>query len=98
MSISTQVLAQTVAELTAPGKGILTADESTGTIKKRLKSVNVAGTASARMAGDAGRFIGAQRDYFGTHTYQRVDRPEADPIHNDWERLLAATSGTEPQR
>ena len=62
MSISTQALAKTVAELTAPGKGILAADESTGTIEKRLKAVNAAGTASARMAGDAGRFIGALRD------------------------------------
>lgn len=48
MSISTQVLAKTVAELTAPGKGILAADESTGTIEKRLKVVNVAGTEEAR--------------------------------------------------
>lgn len=48
MSISTQVLAKTVAELTAPGKGILAADESTGTIEKRLKAVNVAATEEAR--------------------------------------------------
>ncbi|MFZ5559162.1 MAG: class I fructose-bisphosphate aldolase [Pseudomonadota bacterium] len=48
MSISTQALAKTVAELTAPGKGILAADESTGTIEKRLKAVNVASTEEAR--------------------------------------------------
>ena len=48
MSISTQELAKTVAELTAPGKGILAADESTGTIEKRLKAVNVASTEEAR--------------------------------------------------
>jgi fructose-bisphosphate aldolase class I len=48
MSISTHVLAKTVAELTAPGKGILAADESTGTIEKRLKAVHVAGTEKAR--------------------------------------------------
>jgi fructose-bisphosphate aldolase class I len=48
MSICTQALAKTVAELTAPGKGILAADESTGTIEKRLKAVNVANTEEAR--------------------------------------------------
>jgi fructose-bisphosphate aldolase class I len=48
MSISTQALAKTVAELTAPGKGILAADESVGTIKKRLKAVNVASTEEFR--------------------------------------------------
>jgi len=26
----------------------------------------------------------AQRDYFGAHTYRRVDRPGADPVHTDW--------------
>ena len=45
---SPQALAKTVAELTAPGKGILAADESVGTIEKRLKAVNVASTEEAR--------------------------------------------------
>ena len=48
MSISTKELALTVAELTAPGKGILAADESGSTIEKRLKAVNVASTEEAR--------------------------------------------------
>lgn len=48
MSNLTQALAKTVAELTAPGKGILAADESTGTIEKRLKAVNIASTEEAR--------------------------------------------------
>jgi len=48
MSISTQELSKTVAELTAPGKGILAADEGAGTIEKRLKAVNVASTEEAR--------------------------------------------------
>jgi 6-phosphogluconate dehydrogenase len=26
----------------------------------------------------------AQRDYFGSHLYERVDRPELGPIHTDW--------------
>ncbi len=48
MSISVQELEKTVAELTAPGKGILAADESAGTIEKRFKAVNVASTEEAR--------------------------------------------------
>ena len=29
----------------------------------------------------------AQRDYFGAHTYQRADRPEAGFVHTDWAKL-----------
>jgi len=48
MSMSIPDLAKTVAELTAPGKGILAADESAGTIEKRLRAVNVASTEQVR--------------------------------------------------
>ena len=48
MSISVLELEKTVAELTAPGKGILAADESSGTIEKRFKAVNVASTDEIR--------------------------------------------------
>jgi fructose-bisphosphate aldolase, class I len=46
---STQ-LATTAAALMAKGKGLLAADESTGTIKKRLESVGVASTEESRRA------------------------------------------------
>ena len=29
----------------------------------------------------------AQRDYFGTHLYQRIDRPSSGPVHTDWAKL-----------
>ena len=29
----------------------------------------------------------AQRDFFGSHTYQRTDRPEAGFVHTEWEQL-----------
>jgi 6-phosphogluconate dehydrogenase len=29
----------------------------------------------------------AQRDFFGSHTYKRTDRPDADAIHTEWEEL-----------
>lgn len=48
MSMSIPELAKTVAELTAPGKGVLAADERAGTIEKRIKAVNVASTEEAR--------------------------------------------------
>ena len=57
---------QSIAKkLVAPGKGILAADESTGTIEKRLKSINVPSTEENRRAyrevlfttADAGEFI-----------------------------------------
>ena len=31
----------------------------------------------------------AQRDYFGSHTYQRTDRPEAGFVHTEWESISA---------
>ena len=38
----------------------------------------------------------AQRDYFGAHTYQRTDRPDAGFVHSDWPALVtdAATRTT----
>ena len=48
MLTSPQALAKTVAELTAPGKGILAADESVGTLAKRFQAVNVVSTEEAR--------------------------------------------------
>jgi 6-phosphogluconate dehydrogenase len=30
----------------------------------------------------------AQRDFFGAHTYQRADRPNAPFVHTDWQTLL----------
>ncbi len=34
----------------------------------------------------------AQRDYFGAHTYHRVDRPAAGPVHTNWAAEAAKTS------
>jgi len=30
----------------------------------------------------------AQRDFFGSHTYERTDRPGAGAVHTEWEELL----------
>ncbi|MBX3278769.1 MAG: NADP-dependent phosphogluconate dehydrogenase [Acidobacteria bacterium] len=30
----------------------------------------------------------AQRDFFGSHTYVRTDRPEAGAVHTEWESLI----------
>jgi len=35
----------------------------------------------------------AQRDFFGSHTYQRTDRPEAGFVHTEWEELLEGQEG-----
>ena len=45
-----QVLINTARSLVSPGKGILAADESTGTIKKRLDSISVESTEDNRQA------------------------------------------------
>ncbi|HTL73346.1 MAG TPA: class I fructose-bisphosphate aldolase, partial [bacterium] len=43
-------LAEIARRMVAPGKGMLAADESTGTIEKRLKSVGVLSTEETRRA------------------------------------------------
>lgn len=30
----------------------------------------------------------AQRDFFGSHTYERIDKPGAAPVHTEWEEIL----------
>jgi len=30
----------------------------------------------------------AQRDFFGAHTYQRIDRPDAGFVHTDWQSAI----------
>jgi len=45
-----QALIDTANALVAPGKGILAADESTGTIKKRLDGIGVESTEQTRQA------------------------------------------------
>src|SRR5688500_15601909 len=48
--MSAQSLEQVARAIVAPGKGILAADESTGTIERRFKSINVENTEENRRA------------------------------------------------
>src|ERR687892_236735 len=48
--MTTDELAATAAALVAPGKGILAADESSGTIAKRFESIQVESTEDHRRA------------------------------------------------
>lgn len=48
MTMDTQRLQKTIHALLTPGKGILAADESSGTIKKRFSSINLESTAESR--------------------------------------------------
>ncbi len=48
--MKTDNLESIARKLVAPGKGILAADESSGTIEKRLKSINVPSTEENRRA------------------------------------------------
>jgi 6-phosphogluconate dehydrogenase len=36
----------------------------------------------------------AQRDYFGAHTYQRKDRPNAGSVHSDWAHMSGKPEAT----
>src|SRR5207247_10087651 len=48
--MSNETLESIAGKLVAPGKGILAADESSGTIEKRLKSISVPSTEENRRA------------------------------------------------
>ena len=39
---------------------------------------------SCRTRRSAGNLIQAQRDFFGAHRYERVDRPRGETFHTDW--------------
>ncbi|HBT76156.1 MAG TPA: phosphogluconate dehydrogenase (NADP(+)-dependent, decarboxylating) [Planctomycetaceae bacterium] len=39
---------------------------------------------SYRSANLPANLLQAQRDYFGAHTYQRIDKPGEGPFHTDW--------------
>jgi 6-phosphogluconate dehydrogenase len=39
----------------------------------------------------------AQRDFFGAHTYQRVDRPDAGFVHTDWRSVIEPSAQGEPR-
>ena len=36
----------------------------------------------------------AQRDYFGAHTYERIDRPRGEFFHTDWTGSGGDTTST----
>ena len=35
----------------------------------------------------------AQRDFFGAHTYQRVDRPDGAFVHTEWRSVIDQSAG-----
>ena len=39
----------------------------------------------------------AQRDFFGAHTYQRLDRPDTGFVHTDWRSVIEQSAGGEPR-
>ncbi len=84
--MSAQELEKTMVELTAPGKGALAADESSSTIEKRFKPLNIPCIQETR------------RDYrdllFSTarpeRVYQRRDSVRGDPRTEECGRRAAA--------
>jgi 6-phosphogluconate dehydrogenase len=42
----------------------------------------------------AANLLQAQRDYFGAHTYERIDRPRGEFFHTDWTGSGGATTST----
>jgi len=45
---------------------------------------------SYRAEGLSANLLQAQRDYFGAHTYERVDKPRGEFFHTNW----TGTGGT----
>jgi 6-phosphogluconate dehydrogenase len=49
------------------------------------------GYRSARLPAN---LLQAQRDYFGAHTYERIDRPRGEFFHTNWTGQGGSTSAT----
>lgn len=80
MTAGPQVLESTAAELVAPGRGILAADESTGTIEKRFAAVGVESSAESRRAWRNLLFTtpGVEAHLAGVILYDETIRQAAD--------------------
>jgi len=37
-----------------------------------------------RIANGSANLLQAQRDYFGAHTYERIDKPRGEVFHTNW--------------
>jgi fructose-bisphosphate aldolase class I len=86
-----QELAQTAQEIVADGKGILAADESTGTIEKRFRSIDVDSTEENRRAYRDLLFTapGVEDDLGGVILFDETIRQRADD-GTPFAKLLAA--------
>lgn len=47
-----------------------------------------------RRAAGSGNMIQAQRDFFGAHTYERVDEPRGQFFHTNWTGRGGTTSAS----
>src|ERR1051325_9091723 len=74
-----KTLAATAKELVAPGRGILAADESSGTIKKRFDSISVESTEETRRTYREMLFTtpGAEKHISGVILYDETIRQSA---------------------
>jgi 6-phosphogluconate dehydrogenase len=43
---------------------------------------------SLRSARLPANLLQAQRDFFGAHTYERIDRPEGQFFHTNWPEVI----------
>jgi fructose-bisphosphate aldolase class I len=78
--MDTKQLEQTARAIVAPGKGILAADESTSTMGKRLKSINVENTPENRIAFRGALFTtpGWEQHISGVILYDETLRQSVD--------------------
>ena len=51
-----------------------------------------------RCANLPANLLQAQRDYFGAHTYERVDKPRGEYFHTNWTGKGGTTASTTYQR
>ena len=65
---------------------VVTAAQSLG-IAVPAMSASLAYFDSYRTADLPQNLTQAQRDFFGSHTYERADQPELGFVHTEWEEL-----------
>lgn len=81
----------TLAEVEAPWRRTVAAAVAAG-IPVPVMSASLAYFDSYRSARLPQNLTQAQRDFFGAHTYQRVDQPDGGFVHTDWPDVIASSA------
>lgn len=86
----------TLAAVDAPWRRTVAAAVASG-LPVPVMSASLAYFDSYRTARLPQNLTQAQRDFFGAHTYQRLDQPDAGFVHTDWLEVIESSANGVPR-